>query len=98
MLFNAALLGEIGDKTIHGAVVRPADQRRRLTFLGDKPHLDEFLQVMRQGRGRRAQPALQLSHGYSLLAHLHKRTIDPEPGKISQGFELSCCVFEFHTH
>ena len=54
------------------------------------------MQMMGERRGRKPKLLLQAADGKARIAGAHEGSIDLEPRRIAEGFELFCCLFDFH--
>lgn len=54
------------------------------------------MQVMRERGGCDAYPLLQTANRQASIACADKGTINPKAGRVPQGFELFCRLFDVH--
>src|SRR4051794_39215562 len=94
---DAALLDQKTHQAAHRVIVGVAHQRRRLALLQDEASDDERLDVVRERRGRDLQLVLQAPNGEAGPARAYQSTIDFQPGRITEGFELGGSIVEFHA-
>ncbi len=93
---RAALVGEEADQSIHRRVMCPADQHRGLPLLRHQACLDQPSAMMRQRRGRNAEPVLDAPDRQTLLARAHENAVEREARRVAQRLELGGCLFDIH--
>jgi hypothetical protein len=95
-LIGAALISEEAEKILHDGVIGPAHEGGGLPLLCHQTGHDKPVEVVRErGRGN-PESLLDLAHGQTCSSCANQCSVEIEPGRIPERFELLGGLFEFH--
>jgi hypothetical protein len=95
---QAAFVHQIANQGSHRRIVRPADECRRLTLLGDQAGLPKMPNMMRKSRSGDAHLCLESSARQSVVPGADQRPVNLQPDGAAKGFKLASSYFEFHRN
>ena len=92
----AAVVGEVGEQTLHLAKLDAVDQVAPMALLADQASAHELFEVERQRGIGQAQRLAQLSGRGAMLARHHQGAEHLQPAGLGQGRQGFDNVFLFH--
>jgi hypothetical protein len=93
---GAALINQKTDKAVHDLIVGAADQGGGLPFLNDEADRKQSLEMIGQSRTCQVEFGLQLADAQATLPRAHKRTVNAQTGRVSEGFQAAGGVINLH--